>query len=65
MLGVEKTGIYVQVAIKLLDPLHKLPDWYSIWLLQPIADVESLGLGHIAPENHEKVEDDAIHKGLP
>ena len=45
MLRVEKTGQEVQIAIKLLDPLHKLPDPYSIWLLQCIAYVEALGFG--------------------
>ncbi len=37
MLRVEETGQEVQIAIKLLDSLHKLPDQNSIWLLQPIA----------------------------
>ncbi len=50
---VEKAGQKVQVAIELLDPLHKLPDWNSIWLLQPIACVEALGLGCVTPEDRE------------
>ncbi len=50
---VGKAGQKVQVAIELLDPLHELPDQNSIWLLQPIADVESLGLEHVALKNHE------------
>ena len=53
MLQLEKTGQEVQIAIKLLDPLHKLPDRNSIWLLQPIAYVEALGLGRVTPENCE------------
>ncbi len=53
MLLVEKTGQEFQIAIKLLDPLHELPDRNSIWLLQPIAYVEAMGLSHITPENHE------------
>ncbi len=61
MLRVEKTGQEVQIAIKLLDPLHKLPDRNSIWLLQPIAYVEALGLSRVTPENRELVEGDAIH----
>ena len=51
MLGVEETVQYVQVAIKLLDSLHKLPDWYLIRLFQPIADIILLGFGHDTPEN--------------
>ena len=65
MLRVEKTGQEVQIAIKLLDPLHELPDWNLIGLLQPIAYVEALGLGRVTPENCEYVEGYAIHKGLP
>ncbi len=49
VLGVEQTGQLVQVAIELLDPRHELPNWDSIGLLQPIADVESLGLGRSCP----------------
>ncbi len=53
MLQVEETGQEVQVVVELLDPLHKLPDWYSIWLLEPTAYVEALGLCCITPENCE------------
>ena len=51
MLQLEKTGQEVQVSIELLDPLHKLPDQDLIGLLQPIADIELLGLGHVTLEN--------------
>ena len=53
MLRVQMTGQEVQIAIKLLDPLHKLPDRNLIWLLQPIAYVEVLGLSPVTLENHE------------
>ena len=52
-LGVEKTRQLVQVAIKLLDPLHKLPDWDSVGLLQPVAHVKTLDLSHVTLENCE------------
>ncbi len=63
-LGVEQTGQLVKVAIKLLNLLHKLT-WYSVGLLQLVADMELLGLGHITPENHEQVKGYAVHKGKP
>jgi hypothetical protein len=55
----------VQVVIKLLNPLHKLPDWHPVGLLQPIAYVKALGRSRITPENQEQVKGHAIHKGLP
>jgi hypothetical protein len=41
--------------MKLLDPLHELPDWHPVGLLQPIAYIKALGLGCITLENQEQV----------
>ncbi len=54
-----------QVAVKLLDTLHKLLNRHLIGFLQALADVVPFGLSAIIAENGEEMKPHALHEGVP
>ena len=54
-----------QVAIKLLDWLHKLMDGHPIGFLQAVADVVPFGLSGIIAEHGEEMMPHALQEGVP
>ena len=60
-----EAGQEFQVAVKLLDLLHKLPNGYLIGFLQAVADVVSFHLTGIIAENGEEMMPHALQEGVP
>ena len=46
-----KAGQKVQIAVKLLGPMYKLPEWNPVGLFKSIADVELLCLSYVNIQN--------------
>ena len=55
----------IQVVVELLELLNELPNRNPVGLLQPITDVESLGLCRVTLEDCLEVKGDAVHEGRP
>ena len=60
-----EAGQEFQVAVKLLDLLHKLPNGHPIGFLQAVADVVSFGLGIVIAEHGEEMMPHTLQKGVP
>ena len=60
-----EAGQEFQVAVKLLDLLHKLPNGHPIGFLQAVADVVPFGLSNVIAENGEEIKPHALQEGVP
>ena len=59
-----EAGQEFQVAVKLLDLLHKLPNGHPIGFLQAVADVIPFGFSSIIAENCEEMKPHTLHEGV-
>ena len=60
-----EAGQEFQVAVKLLDSLHKLPNGHPIGFLQAVADVLPFSLSGTIVENGEEMMPHALQEGVP
>ena len=60
-----EAGQEFQVAVKLLDSLHKLPKGHPIGFRQAVPDVVPFGLSSIIAENGEGKMSHALQEGVP
>ena len=60
-----EAGQEFQVAVKLLDLLHKLPNEHLIGFLQAVADILPFGLSDVIAKHGEEMKPHALQEGVP